>query len=229
MADSQDTKWQDHRVIIAAGSFGAALIFAQTVIFPTMTASLQNEVSSLRSQTQEVTSLKDQLKKAQEDAKNEKQRMEAVAKEEKTKLIASQITNIFSLGNPYPVGFGKVKLGDGIGSLTASYSEAAITKTSSGYWTVRPNHPAFRDITYIFDRPTDLKDRRIRAILFFGDDHISEVLHDKLIEALGQPVSPGPKPDCYLWTVDKALFVRKDSPATFALQNIQPDCKIPER
>jgi cell division protein FtsL len=229
MADSQEKKWQDHPVVIAAGSVVAALIFAQTVIFPTMTASLQNELSSLRSQVQEITSLKDQLKKTQDDTKSEKQRMESEAKIEKSKLIASQITNIFSLGSPYPVGFGKVKLGDSINALVNTYPEAAINRTSIDHWRIKPDHPAFRDIAYFFDRPTALNDRRVRAILFFGDDRISGVLQDKLIEVLGQPALPGPKPECYIWTIDKSLFVKKDAPAVFALQNNSPDCKIPEK
>ncbi len=53
-----------------------------------MTASLQNEVSWARSQTQEVAALREQLKKATEDT--------AKAKLE---LKAAQINNVFSVGN----------------------------------------------------------------------------------------------------------------------------------
>jgi len=120
MPDAPNKSWKDHPVIIAAASFGAGLVFAQTVIFPTMTASLRNEVSSLRSQVQEVAVLKEQLKKAEADAKVEKD-----------KLVASQRTNLFSLGNPYPVGIGKVKLGDNVSSLTKYYPDNTITRVAS--------------------------------------------------------------------------------------------------
>jgi Sec-independent protein translocase protein TatA len=223
MVDSQEKRWQDHPVIIAIISGAAALVFAYNVLFPTLTASLQNELSSLRSQVQETTSLKDQLKKAQDEAKNEKQKMEAAAKTEKDKLMASQMTNLFSLGNPYPVGFGKIKLGDSITAITNVYADARIDRKAADYWGVKPDHPIFRDLVYFFDRTTDLKDRRVRAILFFGKESISGILQDKLIEALGQPISPGPKPECYIWAIDKSLFVKKDVPANFALLNTPPD------
>lgn len=229
MADSKEKTWKDHPVIIAAGSFGAALVFAQTVIFPTTTASLQNENSSLRSQVQEIASLKDNLKKTQESANAEKQKMDEELKRIKGQLLVAQQTNLFSLGNPYPVGFGKIKLGDSIAAITANYSEARIDRRSAQDWAVKPDHPAFRNVIYIFDRPNDLKDRRVRAILFFADDSIAASLQDKMIEALGQPTAPGPRPNCFIWNVDKALFVRKDDDTRFALISTQPDCKIPEK
>ncbi|MEA2346201.1 MAG: hypothetical protein QOF63_4370 [Thermoanaerobaculia bacterium] len=48
MAGSQEKKWQDHGVIIAIISGAATLVFAYNVLFPTLTASLQNEVSGPR-------------------------------------------------------------------------------------------------------------------------------------------------------------------------------------
>jgi hypothetical protein len=86
------------------------------------------------------------------------------------------MNNLFSLGNPYPVASGKVKLGDSINAIISAYPEASINRTSPGYWTIKPDHPAFRDVTYFFDRTTDLKDRRVRAILFFGKESISGIL-----------------------------------------------------
>jgi hypothetical protein len=222
-------KWRDHPIVVAAGSAAAALVFAQTVIFPTLTASLQNDVSSLRSQVQEISALKDRLKKVEEDAKVEKQKMEADAKIEKEKLIAAQMSNLFSLGSPYPVGFGKVKTGDSIDVIVKEYPEASIDRRSAEYWSVKHEHPAFRSVSHFFDRPKELKDRRVRAMLFHGHTTISGILQDKLIEALGQPGSPGPKADCFLWTVDKSLFVKKDSPSSFAILSVQSDCKIPEK
>ncbi|MET4451567.1 hypothetical protein [Bradyrhizobium sp. RT3b] len=106
MPDDNTKKWQDHPVLIAICSGAAALIFAQTVIFPTMTASLQNEVSSARSQMQEVATLRDQLKKATEDT--------AKAKLE---LKAAQLNNVFSVGNPYPIGLDKLRIGDGLDAI----------------------------------------------------------------------------------------------------------------
>lgn len=231
MAEERQDKspWKDHPVVIAALSVAGALVFAQTVIFPTMTASLQNENSSLRSQVQEIPALKENLKKAQDSAKAENQRMDEALKQAKSQLLAAQQSNLFSLGNPYPVGFGKVKLGDGLNTLINSYPEPTLRKTSQRYWTIKPDHPVFRDVSFLFDRPADLKDRRIHAILFFANDLVAGTLQDRLIEALGQPSSPGPLPECFIWTLDKSLFVKKDSATSFAILNTPPDCKPAEK
>lgn len=223
-----ENNWKDHPVIIAAASAAAALVFAQTVIFPTMTASLQNEVSSLRGQTQEISSLRSQIKKMEEETKVEKQKYEEEAKVAKQKLVDAQLTNFFSLGNPYPAGLGKVKIGDSIQVLQNAFPDNIIKRDSIFYWSVPQDHAAIRSITYFFDRPRDLKDRRIRMLLMFGTDKTEGVLQGKLVEAFGQPATPGPKPECFIWTIDK-LFVKKDIANGFSIESTQPECKIPEK
>jgi hypothetical protein len=130
-----------------------------------------------------IASLKDNLKKTQESANAEKQKMDEDLKRIKGQLLAAQQTNLSSSGNLYPVGFGKIKLGDSIAAITANYSEARIDRRSAQDWAVKPDHPTFRSVIYIFDRPNDLKDRRVSAILFFAEDSIAASLQDKMIEA----------------------------------------------
>ncbi|MET4041772.1 hypothetical protein ABIC03_003463 [Bradyrhizobium sp. RT6a] len=219
MPDDNTKKWQDHPVLIAICSGAAALIFAQTVIFPTMTASLQNEVSSARSQMQEVATLRDQFKKATEDT--------AKAKLE---LKAAQLNNVFSVGNPYPIGLDKLRIGDGLDAIFANFSEASVTKNSASYWSVKLDHAAFREVVYYFDQPSsrNLKDRKIRALLFFAGDRSSGVVREKLTAALGNPSTSGPKPDCVVWTLSKDLLVRADGNSLF-IANTQPSCAVEER
>ncbi|MGK7055069.1 hypothetical protein AB4853_01195 [Bradyrhizobium sp. 1050_B9_N1_2] len=219
MPTPDDTKkWQDHPVVIAIGSGAAALIFAQTVIFPTMTASLQNEVSSARSQTQEVAALREQLKKATEDT--------AKAKLE---LKAAQINNVFSVGNPYPIGLSKVKIGDSPEAILGNYPEEKVTKNVASYWSIKLDHATFREVTCFFDRPKNLKDRKIRALLFFTTEQSSGIIRDKLTEALGNPSIFGPKPDCAGWSLGKDLFAKADGSISFSIVNTQPDCIVEEK
>lgn len=211
-------KWQDHPVVIAIGSGAAALIFAQTVIFPTMTASLQNEVSSARSQTQEVATLREQLKKATEDT--------AKAKLE---LKTAQLNNVFSVGNPYPIGLHNVKIGDSPDAILSSYPVEAVVKTSATYWSVKLDHATFREVVYFFDQQKNLKDRKVRTLLFFATDRASGVIRDKLTEALGKPSISGPKPDCFVWSLGKDLFVRANGSNSFSIVTTQTDCVVEEK
>jgi hypothetical protein len=162
------------------------------------------------------------------ELKNRIAALEAAAKEERKKLVEAQLKNVFSLGNPYPVGLGKVKLGDSIDVIQSNFPEASIERITSGFWSVRYDHPAFRSVTYYFDRPKELKDRRVRLLLLHASDGISGVLKEKLIEALGQPVAPGPKPECFIWTVGK-IFVQMDSPNGFTIGPTSPDCEIEQK
>ncbi|QQO31084.1 hypothetical protein JJC00_20720 [Bradyrhizobium diazoefficiens] len=213
-------KWQDHPVLIAICSGAAALIFAQTVIFPTMTASLQNEVTAARSQAQEVATVKEQLKKATDETAKAK-----------LDLKAAQLINVFSAGNPYPIGLDKVRIGDGLDAILGNFPEASVKKNTPSYWSVNLDHAAFREVVYYFDQPTsrNLKDRRIRALLFFTSDRSSGVIRGKLTAALGNPSISGPKPDCVVWTLSNDLFVRADASDSLFIANTPPSCTVEEK
>jgi len=217
MPESQEKRWQDHGVIIAIISGAATLVFAYNVLFPMLTASLQNEVSSLRSQVQEIAELKSRIAA-----------LDTAAKVERQKLVEAQLKNVFSLGNPYPVGFGKVRLGDSIETIQQNFPETSIDRVTSNFWGVKFDHPVFQRVTYYFDRPRELKDRRVRQLLFHGANANSTALKEKLIEALGPPVAPGPKPECFVWAVDK-IFVKMDSPNSFTIGPNAPDCQIEQK
>ena len=212
MADSQEKRWQDHPVIIAVISGAAALVFAYNVLFPTLTASLQNEVTSLRSQVQEIRELKNRIAA-----------MEAAAKVEKQRLAETQMTNLFALGSPYPIGLGKVKIGDTIDSILTAYPEAPIDRHST-YWSVPQDHALFSQIAFFFER--DSKPPRVRSLLIHLRAISGDLLQAKLIESLGQPSSPGPKKDCFIWKVQDKLFVKRENERSFLIDSMQPNCNL---
>jgi hypothetical protein len=185
------------------------------VVLPTQTASLQNEAAALRKEVEEVHGLRKNVEK-----------LRAELNTTRGKLTEAQLVNVFSLGNPYPVGLGQVRLGDPLDAVLKAYP-GARTERIWLYLSVGVTHAAFSSVTYYPHR--GVKERPIIQILFHFSakgDAPNDVLQAKLVEALGQPTSSGPKKDCQNWKVDQKLLVEKDSPNSFMLKSSTVGCVV---
>ena len=167
-----------------------AIYVVKEAMVPTQTASLQNKVTSLERQASEQSS---ELARHRERVKE----LESALKVLKGKLVEAQAGEIFPSNSPYPNGLGKVKLGDRIDGVASVFPESVISRKSS-YWTVKPEHAVFHDVTYYFD-PKD-QDKPIFQMLFFFRQNVypNTVLRDKLTEASRRPVSQNEEGSCWV-------------------------------
>jgi hypothetical protein len=204
--------WKDHPVVVAAIACAASLVFAQQVIFPILTASLQTELATYKTRAAEVGPLKERIAV-----------LESQLKDAPGDLAKIQTTNMFSLGNPYPIGLSQIKLGDSIDVVTKTYPSASIERKSF-YWSVTRPNSAFSAAAYLFER--DSNDKRVSAIQFYlNSDAPLNLLQTKLVEAVGQPTYSGPKRDCSVWKVNDRLFVRKKAPRSFDINTTDYKCE----
>jgi hypothetical protein len=203
--------WKNHPVVVAAAVCAASLVFAQQVIFPVMTASLQNELVAYKTQAADVKSPRDRIAV-----------LEAQLKDTPADLAKIQTANMFSLGSPYPIGLGQIKLGDSLDLVTKFYPSGSIERKSI-YWTVARPNAAFASVAYFFDR--NASDKRATTIQFYlNTDTPINLLQTKLVEALGQPTYSGPKKDCAVWKLNDQLFVRKGNSRTLSIGTIDFKC-----
>jgi len=197
--------WREHPVAVvmaAAGSVATFIILVfTTVITPTMTASLQNEVISLRRQLSDDGGDMSALRKKIEG-------LETELKITKGRLAEEQLGNDFLIpGSPYPTGLSKIRIGDPLDDIAKTFPESSIERRMS-WWAVKGQHAIFTQLTYYFDRSA--KDKHVTQMLFFFDPKVvpTAAIRGKVIEALGRPFSEGPKINCSIWKVDQKLFLQ---------------------
>lgn len=192
--------WRDHplviAVIVAVATFTVTTLVFREVVIPTQLASLQNQIAPLQrdldAQKADVARLNTQLQQLQDQLRTAKvQRDEA------------QAANLFAVGSVYPVGLGKVKLGDTLDLLPKVYPEEAIERTAAFLLSVRRQHPVFTDIGYYSER--GLSGRKINQV-YFRSTLDKEALHGRFVEMYGVP-SENPKPGFYLWKLSDKIWL----------------------
>jgi len=147
------SSWKDHPVIVAALVCAGSLVFAQQVLFPIMTASLQTDLATYKNASAELTVLKERIKV-----------LESQLKETPADLAKIQTSNMFSVGSPYPIGLGLIKLGDSLDLVTKYFPSPSIDRKSF-YWAVARPNSAFSSANYLFERNTN--DKRVTLIQFY--------------------------------------------------------------
>jgi hypothetical protein len=212
--------WKEHPVAVVAAVAGSVATFVivvfTTVVIPTMTASLQNEVTSLRRQLSDEGGDMGALRKKIEN-------LEAELKTTKSQLAEIQLGNDFLISrSPYPTGLSKIRIGDPLDDIAKTFPENSI-EHKRDWWSVKGQHAIFTELIYYFDRSA--KDKRVTQMLFFFDSKVvpTAAMRGKVIEALGRPVSEGPKPDCYIWRIDQKLFLLVEE-RHYLIRATQPGC-----
>jgi len=171
-------------ILSGAATFG----FSYQFVFPILTASLQNEVASLRNEVNPV--------------KVRNAKLESETLDLKVKLADAQTVNMLAAGNPYPTGANQVKLGDQIESVEKAYPTQNIKKEKS-YWSVINPTTSVAAATYFWDA----KQKISSILLHIQDTQPKGFLKTKLIAALGQPSGTYGDHDCPLWILDTSLTV----------------------
>jgi len=190
--DAAHENWRTHPVIVASIAAVAGFGVCFTYVVPIHIQSLKNEMAANAESVAKA--------KATEEKANS---LERQLKDALGRIRALERPNLFSLGNPYPVGLGLVKIGQSVDDLEKAYPGAKIKKESR-YWTLQGFHSVFTHVTYYFEDGSP--DRKIKFISFVplsGVGHEDNFLNNKLVEILGPPTDV-PEPNFPSWQLSDA-------------------------
>lgn len=181
-----------HPLVVIAlavvGTFG----FSYQFVLPIMTAKLQNDVDKIPSYEKQIK--EDNVKI--DELNNKLQQVES-------QLVIAQNANLFMYDDPYPIGLGKLRIGDSIDNMIMIYGEKDIEK-KDGFWSVDNKHSKFTHVTYYFNDESPKKE--ITHILFRTDvdfkmkNSLQEILENKF----GVPLHL--KNDRFGWKVSNGLI-----------------------
>jgi hypothetical protein len=204
-------EWKAHPVIVAIVAGAAVVAFWESYAVPLHTQALRNQIASNAELVANARATEEKLQSAEQRLKD------ALAK-----VRALEKPNLFSLGNPYPVGLGLVKVGQPIEDLRKAYPDAKVDR-KEGLWRADNLHSVFGHIVFYFDERT--KEKKITHILFNHLDHSSTpFLGAKLVEMLGPPL-PSPRSDYYhLKATGKTTVFHRAADTYFVImeESIQP-------
>lgn len=198
--------FKNHPIVIMALTVAGSLGFYHQIILPIMTAKLQNDVDKIPSYVKQIEEDKAKI----DELNNKLQQVES-------QLAIAQNANLFTHDDPYPIGFGKLRIGDSIENLIKIYEEKDVKK-NDGYWSVDNKHAIFTDVTYYFNDESPKKE--ITHILFQIDIKVENenFLQDILENKFGIPLKG--KNDQYVWKFKNEL-IYKDDKFSYILYPIQ--------
>lgn len=183
-----------HPLVVIAlaviGTFG----FSYQFVLPIMTAKLQNDVDKIPGYEKQID--EDNVKI---DELNKKlQQIES-------QLTVAQNANLFTHDDPYPIGLGKLRIGDSIDNLITMYGEKDLEK-KEGFWTIKNAHSFFDEITYYYNDESPKKE--ITHINFESNIDIKKKnsLQEILENKFGAPIRL--KNDCYAWNLPNGLIYK---------------------
>lgn len=154
-----------HAAIAVAGTIGVATVVVTQWIIPTMTASLAHNVELVKDElANEIKKNTDLIQAAKVDHQRDADKISdltsaidrlnkqvAQLKSEgdslRDRLFSSQNASMFAAGNPYPVGFDKIHIGDSKEKVKAVYPEEDVTEHDD-YFTVAAHDQVFTRIIY---------------------------------------------------------------------------------
>ncbi len=185
------TDWKSNRAIVAIIAGAAVFGFCEVYVVPIHTQALKNEMAA---NSESVA----RAKATEERAST----LERQLKDALGRVKALEQPNLFSLGNPYPVGLGLVKIGQSVDDVEKAYVGAKIKKETR-YWTLKDFHSVFTSVTYHFGEDSAAK--KITFISFVpagGRDN--NFLINKLVEVLGPPTDAANPNNSSGWRIDNA-------------------------
>ncbi|HZF71673.1 hypothetical protein [Sulfuricurvum sp.] len=181
-----------HPLVVIAlaviGTFG----FSYQFVLPIMTAKLQNDVDKIPGYEKQIK--EDNVKI---DELNKKlQQIES-------QLAIAQNANLFTHDDPYPIGLGKLRIGDSIDNLIAIYGEKDLEK-KEGFWIIKNIHSVFNRVIYYYNDESPKKE--ITHIYFETgiDFRGKKSLHEILENKFGAPIRL--KNDNYTWKLSNGLI-----------------------
>jgi hypothetical protein len=212
----------DHPIKVAAlavvGTVTILSLIVSQWIVPTQTASLNHEVTLLKEQLskqiEETELLKRSAKNISQTVEEQKaqtqRRIDLLVEENKQlkeKLFVSEQSNAFLIGDAYPIGLDRVKIGDPKDKVAELYRGARIDERGKTI-TVKHVNEVFLSARFHHSSARGT-DGRIDSITFdLGTferirDSLPRIpkswLEDSLRKALGEPFQVGEDNKCLLW------------------------------
>ncbi len=186
--------FKNHPIVIMALTVAGSLGFYHQIILPIMTVKLQNEVDKIPSYEKQIE--EDKVKIGELNKK---------LQQVESQLTIAQNANLFTQDNPYPVGLGKLRIGDSIDNLVPIYGEKDLEK-KDGYWILKNSHSVFKKVVYYYNDESPKKE--ITHISFYTDfdaenkNRLQAVLED----AFGLPIKL--KNEVCAWKVSSGLIYK---------------------
>lgn len=144
-------------MLIAVISAAATATFFQTVVIPVSDAGTRDELIELRK-------AKVSLEVSEKALNEEKRRSASLAKE----LAIAQHASLFTLGNPYPVGFRATPIGTPIATVKAQWSGEEVID-SDFIIKVKLSRGIFKGVSYYYDGTKEPKVSHVAYDISFSD------------------------------------------------------------
>ncbi|MBW8312912.1 MAG: hypothetical protein K0M64_12890 [Rhizobium sp.] len=232
-SDARNIDWKNHPIVIAAGSSGAMLLLCITVftqvIIPAHTAKLELEIEKREEELRQFGEKIVSMEKQNEDLAERVSEL-AISRSALTETVNAlqvkisqlEISNLFTPSNPYPNGLGLVRIGMPANKVEQIYGTENLMLDEDREWmiSVKTQNTAFGLATYFL---TD--EKNVGHVSFTLTERRSEkdtFLHDRLVEAFGEP-SEAKKPRMYRWRIgDHDLFQHTSGSIVVGPKDIEP-------
>jgi hypothetical protein len=127
----------------AAATIALAVLIYKEVLLPTHTLALQNQITALTTESAAYKARIEPLEKTNDSLNEQAGLLRAKVRE-------LEAANLFSAGNPYPIGFGAVRIGQPISDVEKTFPAEQINKERIAYWSVTTDHALISSATYYF-------------------------------------------------------------------------------
>ncbi|KFZ39140.1 hypothetical protein HR45_01710 [Shewanella mangrovi] len=218
-----NTDWKDHPISIAAvavaATIGLCILIGKEIVLPTYTASLNNTIELLKNEKNKIETEKKSIENKAEALTKKLGESDSTNKDLLKKLEQAQYGNLFSNGDPYPVGLGSVRIGDPAKSILKIYPKASIDVDKKGFITIKNQHQLFNDIVYYVNE--DDKNLPITHIMYrinYTTKIDDNFLQKKLIDSFGLP-EEWEWDNYYSWQTKSKLIIYKDDDRSIILMN----------
>ncbi|MGN5537818.1 hypothetical protein [Alcaligenes sp. Lyrl_28] len=221
--------WHEHPVYVAAvavaGTIGLSVLLYKEVLLPAQMAARDFKIEELRRGIDLLTNqkfdLEQQLRQAgtlnSATTKKFEEKLNQVNSElikTTTTLNEYKIGNLFFNGSPYPIEFGKVKVGQSIHLVSQKYPDAQLEKMD-GYWSAKVEHPYFSNVAFYFFEKDDNPIYQIRYSARYSTDVGPDFLQNHIELILGDPLAVSERH--FIWSAQQNLAIYKDEDHAFVL------------
>jgi hypothetical protein len=224
--------WKDSSLVVTAAISSAAAIAFTVAIYeqsliPTRLAALNNELveqkKGAETESKEAAKIRQAYSELQTATKSndavseEKQRvLQSTVESLRLKMAEVKMTDAFQYNNPYPSGFGSLRVGDSATKVFDVYGASRVESQEDGYYSVGgADGDLVSFVTYYFKEDDESKTiTHISVNLPFSGKVSDGFLQATLEEKLGQPHKL-PKPGYYVWDLDGGQHIYKNDALSY--------------
>jgi hypothetical protein len=176
--------WKDHpgitAAVAAAGTLTLCATIFMSVVLPTFTTRLQNQLDEANAN---ITKLTNNLKTA--DATSEIESLKKQTADLHRELRSERLDKLFSSTDVYPLGLRAIRIGDGFETLVSVYGRDAITEDNWLWAQVNIRDSLFSKVTYYKGRCSPKKVTVTHVLFHFDDADTRRIIEDKAREIYG--------------------------------------------